>query len=485
MNGLEVAWYSMVALACLMSVADWRKGIYVGILIDVLRDPVRKLLPEQPVLITLSGAIVWGVIVFAAVSSQQGSLRELYRQYPRLKQAMLLLALAIIPAAGLTTISYSRGWLVALIGASSYVLPAIGVLAGYAFLRGEAQVKRLLRWYIIVNMIMLVSVPMEYLEWNIPALGGIEYDWIRYRTGYIVDLMCGWYRSPDIMGLHAAHVIMFSLLLAIRSRTESQLLWLGPVLFAGFCVLVSGRRKMIGVPLVFLTAYVGIGMFLGMRRLNRLAGYSLMTALTGAAIAVIFWDPSQSSEYTDFASSLFTEGASRSNEVIVGSTIGTLQQLGILGAGLGTATQGRYYVWKPREGPRTWQEDGVSRLFVEFGVPGVLLLCIAFVLVLTAMLRALRSCRPQSNEQLLQVGLISVVIGDAASFAISHQQFSGDPVSGLLVTLLVGMVLRFSRLAPAFHLMPVRSLNSESAAPKLTDVLGLQELQDSVTKRSG
>ena len=48
---------------------------------------------------------------------------------------------------------------------------------------------------------------------------------------------------------------------------------------------------------------------------------------------------------------------------------------------------------------------------------------------------------PTSPHILLQLGLVSVVVGDAASFAISHQQFSGDPVSALLVTLQIGMVL--------------------------------------------
>ena len=42
------------------------------------------------------------------------------------------------------------------------------------------------------------------------------------------------------------------------------------------------------------------------------------------------------------------------------------------------------------------------------------------------------------------IGLLAVVVGDAASYTISHQQFSGDPVSALLVTLMIGMILRLA-----------------------------------------
>ena len=171
-------------------------------------------------------------------------------------------------------------------------------------------------------------------------------------------------------------------------------------------------------------------------------------ALLGAGIAVMAWSPDESSEYTDFASSIFTEGLERSNSLIVEGTLVTLRQSGILGAGLGVATQGRHYAGVETTGEaRGWQEDGVSRLFVEFGVPGVLFLLASVVLLLRSLLLALRSTSRKSNEVILQFGLVAIVAGDAASFAISHQQFSGDPISALIVTLLLGMILRVPLLA--------------------------------------
>ncbi|GAB5442262.1 MAG: hypothetical protein Fues2KO_26110 [Fuerstiella sp.] len=447
MTALELIWYCIAIAGCVFALADWRKAIYVGIVIDALRDPVRKLIPEQPILITLSGVGIWLVIVVMVLVSRRDQLKILYANYPKLRSAVHLMLIALVPAAAISTISYGRGWLMALIGGASYVIPMMGVLTGFAALRTERDIARIMYAYVVVNVVMLIGVPLEYLEVPIAGLGGIEYDWIRYHDDQVVDLMCGWYRSPDIMGLHAAHVIMFSLILAIRPKGEGKGLWLMPVLWAAFCLLVSGRRKMVGIPMVFVAVFLILGLTYRVAKISRLTGVVVISMLIGGAAAIFFWSPDESAEYTDFATSLFTEGWERSNEVIVGSTLGTLQQAGIIGGGLGTATQGRHYAGVQTERHlRGWQEDGVSRLFLEFGVPGVCLLVISVFLLLSAFLKSLRSLPRSSNEILMQLGLVSVIAGDAASFAISHQQFSGDPVSALLVTLMVGMVLKFPGL---------------------------------------
>lgn len=447
MNSIEFVWYAIVAIASVAAAANWRQGIYVGILIDVLRDPVRKLIPGQPVMVTLSGSFVWICIILAVLFSRQDQLRLLYQRYPRLRTAMGLLLLALIPAAVVTIVSYSRGWLVAAIGGLSYLVPTLGVLAGFVFVRAERDVTRMMFWYVAVNLVMLFSVPMEYLKLDIPALGGIDHVWIRYRTGYIVDLMCGWYRSPDIMGLHAAHVIIFSIILGGHPKSQGKIAWLLPVLFAGFCLLVSGRRKMLGMPLVFVAVYLFLGIVYQVARVGRLSAFAAVGLLIGAAAALVLWNPQDSAEYTEFATTLLTEGADRSQEMILGSTISTLKQAGILGGGLGMATQGKYYAGVSAERHfRGWQEDGVSRLVFEFGIPGVLLLVVGILLLLSCILQSLRGLPTRSREILMQLALVAVVASDAASFAISHQQFSGDPVNALLVTLMLGMVLKFPLL---------------------------------------
>ena len=442
-------WLLLFVAACLVAVSDWRKAVFLGILIDVLRDPARKLVAEKPITITLSGAALWLLIVGVATLLTRGGMRRMLQTYPRLRSAFLLLIFAMIPAAIISVFTQPQGVALAAIGMATYIIPVLGVGAGYVFARNRNSVLAFLRFYVVVNSVALIGVVLQYLGSDVPALGGIDFKWIRYRDGYTVDLMCGWYRSPDIMGLHAAHVIMFSLLLAAEGRRGIRGGWLCFALWAAFCVIVSGRRKMIGVPLVFVASLLTLAWFFGVNRIGKFATIVFVALAMGGGLGIFVLATDQADDYTEYASSLFTEGAGRTNEIVVGSTISTLMNVGILGSGLGSATQGRYYVSQGVGATRGWQEDGVSRLFAEFGVIGVLLLSIAILQVVRSANKSLRMVAPSNELKILQLGLFSIVIGNIASFCISHQQYSGDPVNALIVTLMVGMAFAVPSLQAA------------------------------------
>ncbi len=439
---IEYIWFSVVGFACILAITNWRAGIYAGIALDALRDPVRKLSEEQPVSITLSGVVVWLFVIMIALTEKRGEIAKFLGRYPSLKTTLSCLLLALIPAAALSSMLYINGYQLAVIGCISYLAPLTGLAVGYMYPRSIREVHNLLKFYTIFNSLLLIGVPLEYLKYDVPALGGIEIDWIRYTGGGVVDLMAGFYRSPDIMGLHAAHVTMFSLILAMNSKPEGKLGWGTLTIWSLFCLLVSGRRKMIGVPLVFLAFFLFLGMIRKVRSMNRLFEIAAIIGVVGAASVVLVWSPDKSGGYTDYAVSIFTEGGARANDQMVHASITTLQQVGLLGGGLGTATQGRYYVnVQTSRNARGWQEDGVSRLMMEFGLPGFFLLIAAVYCLLKSLKSSVWIVDPQSAEQQLQIGMLSVVAGNAASYGISHQQYSGDPVSALIVTICAGIVM--------------------------------------------
>ncbi len=57
------------------------------------------------------------------------------------------------------------------------------------------------------------------------------------------------------------------------------------------------------------------------------------------------------------------------------------------------------------------------------------------LLLLRSLWQALKLVPPQHSVQALQVGTLSIVFWRSGVSDHSHQQFSGDPVSGLLVTM--------------------------------------------------
>ena len=441
---IELVFFGLVGMLTLVAIVNWRLGIYLAILIDVIRDPIRKISDSHSVLITVVGTLVWIGVLMGAFNSDGREIWSLLRRYRRMGTALTCLVFALVPGAALSMVLYTGGYKLVAIGLISYLGPMVGIAVGFLVPVSEKDIYRLFRFYAITNGIALVGTWLEVSGVDHAVLGGIEMDWERHRHGYVVQLIAGIYRSPDIMGLHAAHMIVFSMMLGLRARGPERLGWIAMILWGLRCVLWSGRRKMIGIPLVFLATYFGLGIWRGSREASRLATLGVLLAIGGTVGLFMLKDEIGSSEYTQYAATLFTEGGVRAKELIGDSIIVTLYQSGALGSGIGSATQGSHYVAVERD--KAWQEDGVSRLFKELGVPGVILMAGFLILMGRTVYEALNLIPPQNPLALKQLGVLGIVAGNAASFAMSHQQYSGDPGSAILAVMMLGMVLGIPRI---------------------------------------
>ena len=437
---ITYGYFALLGLSCLLALSNWRKAVYAAIALDFLRDPVRKLDQGESVLITVSVLGLWGVIMISAWGKSQREIHEFFRFNPRLLQAFRLLLLAILPGCVISLIFYSGGYRLVALGLVSYLAPFAGVLLGVLFAKDPVQMERVLRFYCVVNGIALTSVIAEYTKVDLPALGGMrDMNWIRYSGSEIVNLIGGFYRSPDIMGLHAAQVVMFSMILATRRNQGLSIGWLALALFGSLCLLLSGRRKMLGMPLVFMAATAFFCYLRGIRYTQFAAMPVIALSAAAAGVYLVGTDDFVADEYTNFATTLFTDGVSRSQQIVAGSVASTLSQSGVIGSGIGSATQGAYHV---SDGPKMgWQEDGVSRLFKELGIIGVVLAAFAITSAIRAVTLAVRRTPRASLHSLFQLMLIAVVVANAASFMISHQQYSGDPPSAIIVLMVLGMGL--------------------------------------------
>ena len=116
----------------------------------------------------------------------------------------------------------------------------------------------------------------------------------------------------------------------------------------------------------------------------------------------------------------------------------TVAQSGVLGSGLGIVTQGAQYAGIDRG--KAWQEDGISRLFKELGVVGVLLLLFAAFHFIAESRRALRMPLQDSTRVLLQNSGLAIAVANLACFVSSHQHISGDVANGVLPLLFLGGV---------------------------------------------
>lgn len=395
-------------------------------------------------LITVSILGLWGLVFMTAWNQSQPAIRVFKRTNPRLVKAFRLLVIATLPGCLLSIVLYSQGYKLAAIGMISYVAPTAGILIGFLFPRKSEEITNVLRFYCIVNGFALVGVFAEYLQWNLPALGGLSgMHWIRYSGSDIVNLIGGFYRSPDIMGLHAAQVAMFSLILTVHRPAKLTAPWLIVTGFSCLCLVLSGRRKMLGMPLVFCGVFTILAYYRRLRNFNLLAAPILSLIVVAVGINLVSNDNFVGDEYANYASTLFTDSPRRSHEIVYDSTLSTLQQSGVLGSGMGSATQGTHHLVS---GAGSWQEDGVSRVFKELGLWGVGAMLFVAWNVFWGFADSVRSVGKTHPLAVLQLLLISCPIANLCSFMISHQQFSGDPPSAIIVLFVLGMSLAVARL---------------------------------------
>ena len=65
-----IALFNVIILICAaIAILDWRKGLYACVVAAIVQDPLRKLIPDEPVYFTVVAAAVLALAVVRAYSS--------------------------------------------------------------------------------------------------------------------------------------------------------------------------------------------------------------------------------------------------------------------------------------------------------------------------------------------------------------------------------------------------------------------------------
>jgi hypothetical protein len=457
---------AFLGVACTYALVDWRRAFFIVIVCGVIQDPVRKLTPNTPVIVSFLVVGLYAVIVFAARRSLVAYLSEFGRRFPRVNTALFVVFLMLVVAAlnGLATYGLSN-WKVPAISLFTYCIPLIAALFGYAWLQREEAMMTFFRFYAIVTSLALGGTLLEYARVTSPILGmvGAEGDWIRHLPGIQIRLLSGLYRGPDIMAWHAATLTAIGVAMAVRSGVRRALiLWGGVAAWGFFNCMISGRRKAIYYVIVF----AAVLMWRYFRRV-RVAQVLALLAVLGILGTVVrqFTRSEETSVYARGALATQQELTER----LEGGALETLQQFGYMGAGLGTATQGVYHLTGGSS--VGWQEGGLGKLMVEVGVPGVIALAALGYVVLRLLLRLTAASDVRGSSQFLRATLFGLVAANGAGFLASAQAYT-DAILGLTTGFFVGCLFASAaldeRLAGAERTSRPEAVGSAQPAPVLS-----------------
>jgi hypothetical protein len=426
--------FAAILLACMgVAVINWRHGWMAAVLCGVLQDPVRKLTPGTPAILSVSIVFVYLVVLFTASASLQRNRVDFARRFPNLYStiALFLVMLALAAMNGLATFGLGA-WQIPMASLLIYLIPIPAVLLGYSWLTREEHLVRFFVFYAALTSIALIGTPLEYLRLNVPALGvvGMPEGYVRHLPGLQIRVLSGFYRAPDIMAWHAAMLVAIGITLAVRAKVLSRAWpWIAVAAWGFLNCMISGRRKAVYMVAVFAIAFLW-------RYFKRMKiAQVTLVLLLGMALALVVRQIQSSGE-----SEVYARGtATSSTEVLQrleGGLVGTLQQTSVLGAGLGAATQGIRHI-SGRETDFGWQEGGLGKLAVELGLPGLFAAALLVWSMLRMMLRITAVGDIPGSSQIMRVALFAIIVANIGNFLASAQAYS-DPVLTLMTAFLLG-----------------------------------------------
>src|SRR5437762_933736 len=211
--------------AVVLVFSRWRQAIYFVIVFGALQDPVRKLTPDTPALMAITTIPIWAAACLMAFSRDRmwASFR---RAWPQPATLMRLFLFSLIPAT-LVVFQYGlEAWRLATIGLFGYLMPMASVLVGFVYASSHEDVRRVIVFYCLFTAAMMTGSFLEYsglaADWGAIGTGALNVRWVRYLGTEQVDLVTGFYRSPDIMGWHAATLAMFAITLQLSPVSRRQ-----------------------------------------------------------------------------------------------------------------------------------------------------------------------------------------------------------------------------------------------------------------------
>jgi hypothetical protein len=424
-----------------VALTNWRHGWFAAVLCGILQDPVRKLTPGTPAVLTMSIVAVYAVMLFAAIGALQRNRADFARRFPNLYSniALFLVMLAFAALNGLATFGLSS-WKVPALSLLIYLLPIPAVLLGYSWLTREEQLIRFFQFYSAVTSVAMIGTVLEYFWVRSPVLGMVAMPWgyIRHLPGIEIRVLSGIYRAPDIMGWHAAMLTAIGITLAVRARVLTKAWpWIAVAAWGFLNCIISGRRKALYMVLVFALAFLW-------RYLRRLTTAQVaLVVILGAALGLVVNEIRSSAQ-----SEVYARGASTTpGEVFArleGGFLGTLSQGSILGSGLGSATQGIRHV-SGLETDFGWQEGGLGKLAAELGLQGVIVALVLAWTFLRMMLRISAVGDIPGTSQIIRVALFAMVVANIGNFMASAQAYS-DPVLTLMSAFITGCLFATATL---------------------------------------
>lgn len=447
---IEYALLTCAAVGLVLCLSDWRLGFLLCLLVGCLQDPIRKIVPGEPIYITSAIIVYVGATCLGAyLKGARFSLRPIHAWNDTLRTPLNLFFILVVVQSCATFIRFGSPVLAG-IGLLAYTIPVPGILLGYYFARREQDVHKFIKVYLLLNVLMILGVYLSYAGFEWQVLRSVGEGLIVYSptTGAEISLRSGFFRAPEIAAWHAATSICFLVITFMSLAGHRSLKWAtgGLILFFWGALLFTGRRKFIMEIFVFLCVYGGLLLLLRSKASKTArTSFLLMIGMGLAAMGYIFLIPDEFKAgidpYYERGATVRVDATDRASLMTVESFNWVIERNGLWGSGAGTGSQGAQHFGGGADIVGGAAEGGVAKVMAELGLPGIALmiwLTLSLARYFWAIIEAVR--RAGFARASFTYGLVAMLVANAFVFITAHQIF-GDPFVLSLLGLLTGFVL--------------------------------------------
>mgnify|MGYP001611211747 FL=1 len=457
--------FAALFLGCLVAILfDWRRGVSLCLAVGFLQDPVRKLIPGQPVQIVVAVAIAFSVCLLGVyVRGDRLGVRRLFRTFTRLRPPVAAFVLIVLIQCAHTLVRTGNSVLAGL-GLLAYMSPALALLVGDRFCEHFEDLRGWLFMYLTGAAAVAVTVLLQFSGLEPLVFSSIGAEYVYGGPTGIVRMMSGLMRSSEIAAWHlgAGACLLIALTAAVRTF-RMRLVSLAGAATMLVAVVLTGRRKMLGEILLFIVLYVFL-VSQYRRGGSRLAQAAMAVLFLGTIVAQLFaasGSVSQLTPYLGRGATVVSDSTERLYSMTIEQFRWVVYQNGWLGSGAGTAAQGSQYFGGGEEIVGGGAEGGLAKVLAELGIPGALILVWLAFAIARSILRISRFARRAPPSQaLLLYGLVAFLPANAVVFLTAHQVF-GDPFVLIVLGLVTGSILAFPRMSVSWGAMPGASTTTQ------------------------
>jgi hypothetical protein len=260
MTDLSVTLLVAAFVALSMSLANWRLAFLAIVVVGFAQDPLRKIVPGEPVFFVVLCTAVMALALLGAMMKHGLISIEPIVAGDRATRTALWMVIAVVAVQSVLSWLRFGSPAIAAIGLLSYLSPVPAIWLAYHYTRRLADVRRYLALYVLGVVLVTAGIYLSKAGVESPLFRQVGEGMVIYDlTIGIVDTHPGFMRSPEVAAWHVGAAACLLVALAVTFR--SKLLWMVTPPLALFLIaggVLTGRRKMLVIVATYLAIYLAL-----------------------------------------------------------------------------------------------------------------------------------------------------------------------------------------------------------------------------------